>query len=289
MKSFSSRELEQISAYLDGQLSQADSARLESRIKTDPELRSLYESLRQSQALLRKLPARRAPRDFRLSAKMARVKPPLPRAFPLFRLASALATILFFLGYAINLISPLNFSMAAPTSFAYDSSPAQAEMPVEAPTEAMEEPTEAMEAMGAMEATQTPTSKLAPTEEPFVQQDSYAETATSEPMGLAFSATETVLQPAPDSVRTANAPVAPPSSALPVPVDWLFGFLGVAVVSGAGAFLIRVQSEQKWSKTHAAAPTRLGARDLLMVGVAVIAVVLLAIAVYWMSNGFVVP
>ena len=277
MKPVSSRELEQISTYLDGQLSQADSARLESRIKSDPELRTVYEGLRQSRALLRKLPARRAPRDFRLSAKMAGVKPPLPRVFPAFRLASALATILFFLGYAINLMAPLSNSLPAATSLAYGSSPAQ-EMPLEEPTQAAEEPTQAAESLAP---------KIAPTEESFVQQDSYAATATQEPMGLALSATETTLQPNPDSVRSANAPIAPPSPALPVSPTWLFGFLGAAVISGAGAFLVRIRSEQKWNKAQAAGAARPVTRDLMLVVVAVVVVALLAVAVYWMSTGFV--
>src|SRR6201999_2324225 len=106
MNQISPRDLEQLSAYLDGQLPQADSARLETRIKTDPELRSVYENLRQARSLLRQLPARRAPRNFRLTPKMAGVKPPLPRAFPVFRLASVLAGILFFLGYVVNLSAP---------------------------------------------------------------------------------------------------------------------------------------------------------------------------------------
>ena len=102
-----SHDAELLSAYLDSQLSKVDSAQLESRIKTDPELRSVYDELRQSRTVLRKLPARRAPRNFTLTPKMAGIKPPLPRAFPVFRLASVLAAVLFFVGYVINLSAPL--------------------------------------------------------------------------------------------------------------------------------------------------------------------------------------
>src|SRR4051794_13649535 len=96
------RDVELLSAYLDGQLSGADSVRLESRIKTEPELRAVYVDFRQARSFLRRLPARRPPLNFTLTPKRAEIKPPLPRIFPVFRLASALATILFFFSYAIN-------------------------------------------------------------------------------------------------------------------------------------------------------------------------------------------
>src|SRR6187551_2434698 len=114
----SSRDLEQISAYLDGKLSGVDAARLESRIKADPDLRSVYDGLRQTRSLLRQLPARRAPRSFRLTPQMVGIKTARPRIFPFFRLASALAMLLLFLGYAVNLsasgirtAAPMNASM----------------------------------------------------------------------------------------------------------------------------------------------------------------------------------
>ena len=107
------RDVEQLSAYLDGQLSQAESTRLETRLKTDPQLRTVFNDLSQSRALLRKLPARRAPRNFTLTPKMAGVKPPVPRAFPLFRFASALAAVLFFFSFTLNLTVPAFSAMRA--------------------------------------------------------------------------------------------------------------------------------------------------------------------------------
>ena len=60
----SSRDLEQLSAYLDGQLSRSDRSRLEARIHSDPAFASALEELRQTRALLRHTPQRRAPRNF---------------------------------------------------------------------------------------------------------------------------------------------------------------------------------------------------------------------------------
>ena len=96
------RDLELLSAYLDGQLSPSDSARLESRIASDPRLRSALDNLRITRSLLRQLPSRRAPRNFTLTPQMAGVEPPTPRLVPVFRFATALATFLFIITLAVN-------------------------------------------------------------------------------------------------------------------------------------------------------------------------------------------
>ena len=83
------RDIELLSSYLDGQLSSSDVNRLEIRIKTDPQLASVLTDLRATRSLLRKLPQRRAPRNFTLTRKMVGQNPPLPRAYPVFRFATA--------------------------------------------------------------------------------------------------------------------------------------------------------------------------------------------------------
>lgn len=100
------RDIEQLSAYLDGQLSPSDSARLESRLKLDPELASAYDDLHSTRSILRKLPSRKAPRNFILTRKMAGLKPPLPRTYFTFRFATAFATILFAFTIVVNSITP---------------------------------------------------------------------------------------------------------------------------------------------------------------------------------------
>jgi anti-sigma factor RsiW len=110
------RDVELISALLDGQLPQQDVARLQLRIVSDPELTAIYQQLSKSRALLRKLPARCAPRNFTLTPKMAGVKAPTPRVFPLFRFASAFASLLLVLTFAANGLGQLaaNAPAAAP-------------------------------------------------------------------------------------------------------------------------------------------------------------------------------
>src|SRR6185503_13223356 len=100
------RDVELLSAYLDGQLKPSDSARLESRLKSEPELVSVMDDLRAALNLLRRLPQRRAPRNFTLTPKMVGQNPPMPRAYPLFRLATTLATLLLFFTFGLNFLAP---------------------------------------------------------------------------------------------------------------------------------------------------------------------------------------
>jgi hypothetical protein len=96
------RDIELLSAYLDGELKPSDLTKLETRLKSNPELASVLNDLRATRTLLRKLPTRKAPRNFTLTRQMAGQNPPLPRTYPIFRLATAVATLLFFLSFGIN-------------------------------------------------------------------------------------------------------------------------------------------------------------------------------------------
>ena len=133
----STRDLEQLSAYLDGQLKPSESARIESRLQTEPELATVLKELRQTRAILRQIPQRRAPRNFTLTPKMVGSKPPMPRTYPIFRFASALATVLLFVTIATNFIGPRYSGKSEPFLFTRND--------VEAPAEAMAE-AESMEA-----------------------------------------------------------------------------------------------------------------------------------------------
>ncbi len=108
------RDVEQLSAFLDGQLSQGDAARLDIRIKSDPDLATALADLRQARAILRRSPMRRPPRNFTLTPKMAGVKPPIPRAVPALGWASAVAMVLFAFTLGTNLLSKISFGAAAP-------------------------------------------------------------------------------------------------------------------------------------------------------------------------------
>ncbi|MDP2994328.1 MAG: hypothetical protein Q8N46_04310, partial [Anaerolineales bacterium] len=108
------RDVEQLSASLDGQLSQAEKTRLEARIQLDPALAATLADLRQARAILRRTPKRRLPRNFTLTSKMAGIRPPVPRLVPAFSWASAVAMLLFVCTLGTNLLGRLSFGAAAP-------------------------------------------------------------------------------------------------------------------------------------------------------------------------------
>ncbi|KAF0106896.1 MAG: hypothetical protein FD146_2254 [Anaerolineaceae bacterium] len=112
------RDIEQLSAHLDGQLRQAERARLESRIETDRELAAALLNLRLARAVLRRTPQRRAPRNFTLTPKMAGIRPPVPRLVPAFSWASAAAMLFFVCTLGTNLLGQFSFGAAAPMAAA---------------------------------------------------------------------------------------------------------------------------------------------------------------------------
>lgn len=125
----SSRDWETLSAYLDGQLSSKERARLETRLNTDPDLQQALQELRRTRAVVRSLPKMRAPRNYSLTPQMAGIgREPESRIYPLFRFASLLASLLFVLVVAGDYLVAQRFSPSAlPTG-----------QTVEAPMAAME-------------------------------------------------------------------------------------------------------------------------------------------------------
>lgn len=95
------RDYELISAYLDNQLGNQERARLDARLKADPELRQELQEISKTRLLVRNLPKLRAPRNYFISEKVSakvslkpvRVHPTL-RLTPSLGIVSAIATIL---------------------------------------------------------------------------------------------------------------------------------------------------------------------------------------------------
>ena len=231
MKNF--RDIEQLSAYLDGQLSSSDSARIESRVSADPELASTLHDLRSARGILRKLPARKAPRNFTLTRKMVGLKPPLPRTFSFFRFSTAFATFLLMLTFAANSILPrVSFGAAAPMA-------AQEGYGIGGGG-GCEEP--CLPALVAPEAAATEAPSMAmealPTEGfPSASEDAarVGETAITE-------------TPAAKEAGNAAAPQDQPevrSEAL-IPASWQLGLLIIGLLSAMTMFSLRQSAIQKW-------------------------------------------
>jgi|APSaa5957512576_1039674.scaffolds.fasta_scaffold01183_4 hypothetical protein len=107
-KTPSFRDIKQLSAYLDGELSASASRKMKSRLARDPNLLAALDDLRDTRAILRRIPSRRVPRNFTLSPQIAAKRPPIPRLVPALTYATALAMLLFF----ISFLPPIGFGAA---------------------------------------------------------------------------------------------------------------------------------------------------------------------------------
>lgn len=308
----SSRDNETISAYLDGQLAQDQRARLEARFKDEPELRALLLEMSKLRALVRSLPARKAPRNFMLKPEMVGVKPPPPRTFPAFRLAFALASVLFFATFITNFSLPfagmnapaqpaaMAVEMSAPDSPTESGMPqtmlgggaGMTQMPGVAPELAATAsptgptppnvgfgggpgPTETPEAPPGMSLKALPPTQAAdnlPQETPTTQE------TPSEQAPLAMA------QPAPGepAASAAALPVQPRS--LPVPAFVQFGLLSLAVIIGGTTFLQKYRRDSNWMKKYAVHSAGLSRANIIFLVLLLVLALVFALGIFYFSS-----
>jgi anti-sigma factor RsiW len=251
MKNF--RDIELLSSYLDGQLSPSESARLESRISADPELADAFNDIRAARGILRKLPVRKAPRNFTLTRKMVGLKPPLPRSYSFFRFSTAFATVLLVLTFAANTLTQLpRLSFAADSASApiaqmpsglgggpVVQAPAAAPAATEAPAAAaIAPPAAAARTTAATTSTAVPLTMenaVAPTEQalPTASADMYA---TAAPMAKAAGSASVPHE----------QPQVNPERIILVPFVWQMILLVVVLVSLLIMLALRQSAKQKW-------------------------------------------
>ena len=246
------RDVEKLSAYLDGQLKPSEIARLETRLKADPELASILKDLRQARGVLRQLPQRRAPRNFTLTPKMVGLKPPLPRTYPVFRFATVLATLLLFFTFATNFMAPRLVRTAVPYGIGGyggggGGEAAEPELAMEAAPEAPPEPAAkepalpaeapALEEPEAIEEPAVP----ALTEDAAITEDSARIEPTLQQNGIEKSAPgETFAQEAPIEA----APQVQPAP--PIGVTLQIVLAVIAILSAIIALTLRYTTIRKW-------------------------------------------
>jgi hypothetical protein len=242
------RDIELLSSYLDGQLGSTDSARLEARLRTDPELRSVLQDLRGARSLLRQLPMRKAPRNFTLTPKMVGKNPPLPRSYPVFKFAATLATIMLFFTYALNVLGPqlaaqpAAFGMGgggAPDS-SFESAAATEAPAIAAAPAATEPPAAATEAP-----VQVPSVGMAAPSTATAAQDA----STTRVMGTAAlkqsdTANAAGSGPAQELMPPVVEPIPAPAS--PVSPLWQWLLAGVALISLFIMAIMRQRSASRW-------------------------------------------
>jgi hypothetical protein len=88
------RDLERLSAYLDGELNPKDATHLEARLKIEPHLREALQDLDRTRKLVGSLPQVRPPRNFTLTPEMVGIRK-RHNLFPVFRFATVVATVAF--------------------------------------------------------------------------------------------------------------------------------------------------------------------------------------------------
>lgn len=243
------RDVEKLSAYLDGQLKSSEIARLEARLQSDPQLASVLKDLRQARGILRQLPQRRAPRNFTLTPKMVGQKPPMPRTYPAFRFATVLATLLLFFTFATNFMAPRIVRTTVPYGIggygggggepeaAMEAAPAEPVAPeLEAPAAeelAIEEP-------AAPEAAAPAPTEMAPSAEDSARIEPTSQPAEKSgvqeiPPGETFAQ-----QAAPDQTQQAQPSKRPFNTGLQIVLA------GIALLSGLIALLLRYYVIRKW-------------------------------------------
>lgn len=239
------RDLELLSSYLDEQLKPSDSARLERRLSSDPDLRAVLDDLRSARGLLRQLPMRKAPRNFTLTPKMVGKNPPLPRAYPTFKFVTTLATLLLFFSMGLNFMA---VQMAAPgPAFGMGGGGAPEVFSAEAPAAAEQAATEAPLDEPSAEMlplpTPTPSSELAPSLTVLPPSEDTARTAETplEKEGIVTGAAG-----GQDRFAVTNG-VSPQAKVLqPVPPVWQIVLAGIALLGILMMILMRRLAADRW-------------------------------------------
>ncbi len=237
MKSPSFRDLEQLSAYLDGQIPQSERTRLESTIKSDPALASALEELRQTRALLHRTPQRRAPRNFTLTPRMAGIRPPVPRLVPVLSWASAVAMLLFIFTLGAGLVGQLSLGAAssAPMMAAVSGVPGGSPKP-EAASVTMLSPTTVAPAL------------INPAATPVVQtpaaDNTLLATPTENTLSMAVPAATL-----PVETRASRRPLMPNPQPRPLNL-LLIIWLSLAVLLGASAILLRWLNKRAFQRKN---------------------------------------
>lgn len=204
--SISQRDLETLSAYLDGELKPAQIRNIEARLSSEQALRAALEDLRNTRSALRLAPRLRAPRNFTLTPEMAGVRQTTPRLFNAMRLVSAVASFLFVITVAgdylannpvmIGGFAAPEAEMPAMQSMAFDDAESNT---VEEQAERMDKAAEEMAPTGAPAdmplAEMEPQMELAPEEE-FAEE----EAASVQAEGLGGGSGEGDFDPSGDSM-----------------------------------------------------------------------------------------
>ena len=111
LRQTSPRDLETLSAFVDGRLSPSEEGALQRRLERDEDLRLALKEMRQTVQALRSLPSRPVPRSFALDPAMV-TRPAPARWYPVFQLGTALAGVAFLLVVGLDVLGQRPFDLA---------------------------------------------------------------------------------------------------------------------------------------------------------------------------------
>lgn len=111
LRQISPRDLEGLSAYVDGRLPPVEAAALQRRLERDSQLRGALEDLRRTVSLLHSLPKVPVPRSFALTPDM--IGRPAVRWYPVLQLGTALAGLAFVVVVGFDALAQNQRSLAA--------------------------------------------------------------------------------------------------------------------------------------------------------------------------------
>lgn len=137
------KDLEKLSAYLDGQLSVKEREKLETRLAQETHLNTALLEIEQTRHLLKQARTYRVPRNFTLTPEMAgQIKPARrPFAFPALSISSALATLVLVFSLLFEVLPSTNLAnyMQAEPVMEYAMDTAEEPMLMESTTRGLED------------------------------------------------------------------------------------------------------------------------------------------------------
>jgi hypothetical protein len=195
---------------------------------------------------------RKAPRNFTLTPKMVGKNPPLPRSYPVFKFTAALASLLLFFTYALNVLGPQ--LAAQPAVFgmggggapdAYESAQATEAPAIAAAPAATEPPAAATQAPA-----QEPLVGMAPL--PTATVPSAEDANSTRIMGTAV-AKQSDTQAAANAAGSGLAQQPPQAAVEPaqmktVPPTWQWLLAGIALISLFIMAVMRQLSVSRWRR-----------------------------------------
>jgi hypothetical protein len=246
----SPRDLELLSAYLDGQLDRRNQMKIEARLNREPALNDVLVDLERTRSLLRSAGPIKAPRSFKLKPEMV-AQPKRKPVYPIFQFASAVAALLLIVVLLGDFAGPRQVAMA-PSAFPEESQMGTGAQERSAADMAEKQAVTGLppEAAGMMAAPETPTPTLGEAEDASPTMEAFLSAAPLTDTQI-FSSSQTLSntiplatgEPAGQFVEPLPQPAEVPAEPQASPLNWFriaeISLASLAVILGAISIWLR--------------------------------------------------